>query len=181
MNMNHEGMEHGKAKTEKRRSGGHANMATKDHGGMYGRFALMLVLSFVAMFILMYAMVDRAGNALPRINQSYMAALMTAPMAVLEMALMGAMYPDARRNRIILVVGIVVGLLSWFAIRQQVAIGDRQFLRSMIPHHAGALLMCKEAKLGDPEVLALCRGIEASQTREIAQMKALLARSPPPN
>lgn len=153
---------------------GAAGMA-KDHG-MYGKLALMMVLSFIAMFILMYAMVDRVGNALPNANQVYMAALMTAPMAVLEMTLMGAMYPDAKRNRIILVVGLVVGVLSWFAIRQQVAIGDRQFLRSMIPHHAGALLMCKEAKLADPEVLALCQGIEASQTREIAQMKALLAR-----
>lgn len=178
MEMDHEGKQGGKAKrtATKSQGGGHDGMAAMDRGGMYRRFALMLVLSFVAMFILMYAMVDRAGNALPNVNQAYMAALMSAPMAVLEMALMGAMYPDAKRNRIILVVGVVVGLLSWFAIRQQVGIGDRQFLRSMIPHHAGALLMCKEAKLSDPEVLALCQGIEASQTREIAQMKALLAR-----
>ena len=180
MDMDHENKQGGKATTAAKpasaRSGGHGGMASKDHGGMYGRFGLMLALSFVAMFILMYAMVDRAGNALPNVNQAYMAALMTAPMAVLEMALMGAMYPDAKRNRIILVAGVVVGLLSWFAIRQQVAIGDRQFLRSMIPHHAGALLMCRQAKLSDPEVVALCQGIEASQTSEIAQMKALLAR-----
>ena len=176
MEMNHQAKGAGKAAASKAHGHGAAGMAAKDHGGMYGKFALMLALSFVAMFILMYAMVDRAGNALPNVNQAYMAVLMTAPMAVLEMALMGAMYPDAKRNRVILVVGLVVGLLSWFAIRQQVAIGDRQFLRSMIPHHAGALLMCKEAKLADPEVLKLCQGIEASQTREIAQMKALLSR-----
>lgn len=173
MEMNHEAKGAGKAAPK---AHGGAGMTSKAHSGMYGKFALMLALSFLAMFILMYAMVDRAGNALPNVNQVYMAALMTAPMAVLEMGLMGAMYPDAKRNRVIIVVGLVVGLLSWFAIRQQVAIGDRQFLRSMIPHHAGALLMCKEAKLSDPEVLALCQGIEASQTREIAQMKALLAR-----
>ena len=176
MDMDHKAKGTDKAATAKGHGGGHAGTASKDHGGMYGRLALMLALSFVAMFVLMYAMVDRAGNALPNVNQAYMAALMTAPMAVLEMALMGAMYPDAKRNRIILVAGVVVGLLSWFAIRQQVAIGDRQFLRSMIPHHAGALLMCRQAKLSDPEVVALCQGIEASQTREIAQMKALLAR-----
>lgn len=180
MDMDHESKMGGKAtaaaKPTKAQGSGHDGMAAMDRGGMYRRFALMLALSFVAMFILMYAMVDRAGNALPNVNQAYMAALMTAPMAVLEMALMGAMYPDAKRNRIILVVGVVVGLLSWFAIRQQVAIGDRQFLRSMIPHHAGALLMCRQATLSDPEVAALCQGIEASQTREIAQMKALLAR-----
>ena len=177
MNMDHDAMAHGKAAGGKSAKGRrHGAGAEEGNGGMYGRFALMLALSFVAMFILMYAMVDRFGNALPNVNQAYMAALMTAPMAVLEMALMGAMYPDAKRNRIILVLALVVGVLSWFAIRQQVAIGDRQFLRSMIPHHAGALLMCRQAKLSDPEVLALCKGIEASQTREIAQMKALLAR-----
>lgn len=176
MDMDHEVKGTGKAAAAKGHAGGHAEAGAKAHGGMYGRFALMLALSFIAMFILMYAMVDRVGNALPNVNQAYMAALMTAPMAVLEMALMGAMYPDAKRNRVILVVGALVGLLCWFGIRQQVAIGDRQFLRSMIPHHAGALLMCKEAKLSDPEVLALCKDIEASQTREIAQMKALLAR-----
>ena len=44
----------------------------------------------------------------------------------------------------------------------------------MIPHHAGAILMCKRARLGDPEVLALCRQIIASQTAEIAEMKAML-------
>jgi uncharacterized protein (DUF305 family) len=49
----------------------------------------------------------------------------------------------------------------------------------MIPHHSGALLMCKEASLKDPELRDLCYGpdgIIASQTREIKQMKAILER-----
>ena len=48
------------------------------HHGMnpYARLAAMLGLSFVAMFVLMYAMVDRYANALPNINQVYMAGLM---------------------------------------------------------------------------------------------------------
>jgi uncharacterized protein (DUF305 family) len=46
----------------------------------------------------------------------------------------------------------------------------------MIPHHAGAILMCNEAQLTDPEVKRLCEGIVASQEREIAQMKAKLRR-----
>lgn len=59
-------------------------------------------------------------------------------------------------------------------IRAQVAINDRQFLRSMIPHHAGALLMCERNRLRDPELQQLCRDIIASQRREIDLMQAKL-------
>ncbi len=49
----------------------------------------------------------------------------------------------------------------------------------MIPHHSGAVLMCKEASLKDPELRDLCygpKGIIASQIREVEQMKAILNR-----
>ena len=36
---------------------------------------------------------------------------------------------------------LVALAVLWILIRQQAAITDRQFLRSMIPHHAGAILM----------------------------------------
>ena len=145
-------------------------------GGHYGRFAWMLVLSFVAMYVLMYAMVDRLGNAVPNINQFYMAGLMTAPMAILEILLMGRMYPDKRKNMTILLLGTVVLAACWFAIRAQAGVGDRQFLKSMIPHHAGAILMCEQAKLTKPDVRILCEGIVKAQEEEIARMRALLAR-----
>ncbi len=145
-------------------------------GGHYGRFGWMLLLSFAVMYVLMYAMVDRLGNAIPNINQFYMAGLMTAPMAILEILLMGRMYPDKRKNTIVLTLGVVALLACWFGIREQAAVGDRQFLKSMIPHHAGAILMCDQATLTDAEVKALCTGIVKSQEEEIATMKALLAR-----
>lgn len=141
---------------------------------MYGRLAIMLVLSFIAMYVLMYAMVNVAENALPSFNQIYMAGLMTAPMAVLEIALMGKMYPDKRLNSVILIGGVLLLALCWIAIREQAGVSDRQFLRSMVPHHAGAILMCKEAKLRDPEVKALCTAIVTSQQGEINLMKAKL-------
>ena len=52
---------------------------------------------------------------------------------------------------------------------------DKQFLKSMIPHHAGAILMCNEANIKDPEIKKLCEEIRLSQQREIEQMKAKLA------
>ena len=63
----------------------------------------------------------------------------------------------------------------FFFIRQQTAISDRQFLRSMIPHHSGAILMCNEASLQDHRILELCKTIVAGQQQEIDQMRAILA------
>jgi uncharacterized protein (DUF305 family) len=141
----------------------------------YGRLLLMAVLSFVSMYVLMYAMVDMFANVYANLNQFYMAGLMAAPMVVIELALMGAMYSDRRKNVVIMVVSLLALGMFWVFIRQQTAITDRQFLRSMIPHHAGAILMCEEAPIRDPQIKELCAAIVSSQQSEIDQMKAKLA------
>ncbi|HQH28168.1 MAG TPA: DUF305 domain-containing protein, partial [Oligoflexia bacterium] len=60
-------------------------------------------------------------------------------------------------------------------LRAEAGVGDRQFLRAMIPHHSAAIQMVKESSLSDPRVRKLGEGIISSQEREIAEMKALLA------
>ncbi|OYX36702.1 MAG: DUF305 domain-containing protein [Caulobacterales bacterium 32-69-10] len=142
----------------------------------YGKLALMIVLSFVSMYILMYAMVDKATNIHPSLNQAYMAGLMTAPMVVIELLLMSMMYPRRGLNLAILAVSVVVGLGCFIAIRQQFLIGDREFLRSMIPHHSGAILMCGKAPIKEPELKRLCASIIQGQQAEIDQMNAMLNR-----
>lgn len=134
----------------------------------------MAALSFIAMFILMYAMVDVIANVHLNLNQAYMAGLMAAPMVLIELAVMRGMYPDTRANMIVAGVSAAALILFYAAIRTQTQIGDRQFLRSMIPHHAGALLMCEEARLQDASIRDLCGRILASQQAEIAEMKAIL-------
>lgn len=146
------------------------------HKTHYLRLAVMLLLSFAAMYALMYAMVDRFSNVYMSLNQVYMAALMAAPMAAIEIAVMQAMYKDRRLNMLFVGGAAIVFALAWLGIRQQGAIGDTQFLRSMIPHHAGAILMCEEARITDAEIRRLCSTIIESQQREIDQMKVLLAR-----
>lgn len=141
----------------------------------YGRLAVMAVLSFIAMYILMYAMVNEFANVYPNFNQFYMAAPMAAPMVLIEILLMRAMYHNKRLNIGIAAASVIALLGFWFAIRQQTAIADEQFLKSMIPHHAGAILMCEQAALADREIKELCRKIIASQQAEIGQMKAMLA------
>ena len=137
---------------------------------------VMTALSFVSMYVLMYAMVDRLANIYGNLNQVYMAGLMTAPMVLIEMVVMGAMYANKRLNLAIMVASIVAGLLFFAGIRQQTAIGDIQFLKSLIPHHASALLMCNEAPITDTEIQELCKTIVAGQQAEIDQMKTMLAR-----
>ena len=71
----------------------------------------------------------------------------------------------------------VAAVVLFMFIRRQTAIGDRQFLRSMIPHHAGAIVMCEHAFVRDAEIKRLCQNIIASQQAEIDQMKTILRSS----
>ncbi len=146
------------------------------HSKPYLRLLAMAALSYIAMYILMYAMVDRLANVLPNLNQAYMAGLMTAPMVIIELVVMRPMYERRALNAAILVASVALLAACWFAIRDQVAIADREFLKSMIPHHAGAILMCEEARLQNPEIRKLCESIISGQQAEIEQMKALLGK-----
>ena len=144
--------------------------------GPYARFAVMMALSFLAMYALMYSMVDAWDNVLPSLNKAYMAVLMTAPMAIFELALMGRMYPSRKANAAIIAAAVLALAVFFAFIRAQVGINDRHFLQSMIPHHSAALLMCRKAPVGDREIVQLCKSIVASQQREIDEMKQILAR-----
>jgi hypothetical protein len=128
------------------------------------------------MYALMYAMVDTFGSVFNNINQVYMAGLMASPMVLIELLLMGRMYPNMPLNRGLIVLSMIAGIGFFVLIRQQVAVTDKQFLRSMIPHHSGAILMCSKAPVQSPEIKDLCRSIVKGQDEEIKQMKALLAK-----
>jgi hypothetical protein len=158
-------------------SAGHAKAAGRGGESHYRQLGIMTALSFIAMYILMYAMVDRRDNVYNSFNQVWMAGLMAAPMVLIELAVMRGMYHDKRLNAVIAGAAIVAALLFFMFIRRQTAIGDRQFLRSMIPHHAGAILMCNEASIRDAAIKALCRQIISGQEAEIAQMKGMLGEA----
>jgi len=142
----------------------------------YMNLALMSALHFAAMYGLMYAMVNSFSNVYPNLNQFYMAGIMTAPMIIFELLLMGSMYENKRANSAIMAVGAVVLVGFFLFIRNQTAIGDAEFLRSMIPHHASAILMCEKAPIEDAEIKQLCANIISGQQAEIDQMKIKLAQ-----
>jgi uncharacterized protein (DUF305 family) len=140
----------------------------------YEHLVVMAALSFAAMYILMYAMVNAFGNVYNSVNQVYMAGLMTAPMIVIELLVMRGMYQDKRRNVLILSGALITGVVLFAFIRWQTGVTDRQFLRSMIPHHAGAILMCGQAPIQDADIKRLCSNIIKGQQEEIDEMKTKL-------
>ena len=147
------------------------------HGAnAYPLFALNMALSLVAMYVLMFTMLDSWGDFFNNLNAAFMALTMLAPMGILMLALMRRMYTNRRLNAVLYVGFVIVFVVALAGIRTQTPIGNEQFIASMIPHHSGAILMCREADITDAELRTLCDGIETGQRQEIEQMKAILAR-----
>jgi hypothetical protein len=72
----------------------------------YVQLAIMAALSFMSMYVLMYAMVNRFANVYSNLNQFYMAGLMTAPIIVIELALMRSVYDNKNANIVIIAVSV---------------------------------------------------------------------------
>ncbi len=142
----------------------------------YASLAVQTAISGVIMYLVMFVMIDGLGSFYNNLNMVYMTLMMVAPMTVLMVLAMGDMFPAKRANAVILAVSAIAFFGSFALIRTQTTIGDTAFLRSMIPHHSGAILMCREAKLQDPEVKRLCGEIIKSQREEIDEMKTILQR-----
>lgn len=147
-------------------------------GRHYWLLGANLLISTVIMYFVMFTMIWSTAALFHNLNTFYMALMMATPMGVLMLAFMGSMYRSARLNAVLYAAFALVFALSFYAMREQALVGDRQFLRSMIPHHSGAILMCERAAIEDAEIRSLCAGIVEGQQAEIDQMKAILARRP---
>jgi hypothetical protein len=143
---------------------------------MYGKLAIALLINAIIMFLLTYIMIFETDHFYFNINRVYMALLMVAPMVIVMLIVMGDMYENKKLNYILIAAFGGLFILLAALIRTQQPVGDTQFLRSMIPHHSSAVLMCREAEITDPEILKLCEQIIKSQNEEITQMKTILER-----
>lgn len=128
------------------------------------------------MFLIMYAMIASLDHLYFNLGNVYMTLMMVAAMALIMLVAMRKMYPSRRANLIVAGLAVAAFAVGWQGTQAQAGIGNEQFARAMIPHHSGAILMCREARLTDPELVKLCRDIISAQEREIAQMKRVLER-----
>jgi hypothetical protein len=142
----------------------------------YGKFLLMLSISFVIMYVVMFLNIARIEHFYLSLTRFYMTLLMVAPMAVVMLLMMPMMYHDKKLNAIIMVSAVAVFGLALYGLRQQVFISEEQYMKAMIPHHSSAILVSKHANLQDPELKKLAEQIIESQEKEIAEMENHLMR-----
>ena len=143
---------------------------------MWIKLGIMTVASFLAMYFLMYSMVNSGEDLYLSVNQVWMAGSMATAMVAIELIVMAEMYKNALVRNILIGVSILATVMFVLFTRYQTGIGDSDFLRSMIPHHSGAILMCANPDLTDAEIRSLCSEIIEAQQREIDQMNAIKAR-----
>jgi uncharacterized protein (DUF305 family) len=142
----------------------------------YQKLTLVISINTVLMFLITYVMIDSIDHFYFNINRVYMALLMAAPMVVLMLLVMRSMYQNKKLNILLYAGFIGLFILIFSLTRTQTPVGNEQFLRSMIPHHSGAILMCEEANLTDQEIITLCDEIVQSQIEEIIEMEEILSR-----
>lgn len=148
------------------------------YGRPYLMFWLNMILGLAVMYVVMFTMIDGLGAYRNNLNMFYMAITMWAPMGIFMLATMPGMFPNKRLNVVLYLVLAALTATSFWATRAQALIDDRQFIASMIPHHSGAILMCREANLSDSELVTLCGEIAQAQREEIDQMERIDERLP---
>lgn len=142
----------------------------------YKKLALMLLISFIIMYLVMFLNADRLNDIYLSYTRTYMTLLMIAPMAVVMLLVMREMYTNRKLNSILIIASISIFVFALTALRSQSFVSDVQYIKAMIPHHSSAIMTSKNANIKDPELRRLSDSIIESQNREINQMKIMLKR-----
>lgn len=149
----------------------------KNGGGnsMYVRFMAMIATSTAVMFMLMYFNTYSADHVFWSETRFWMAFVMGAAMMVVMLFFMWAMYKSRTKNFVILGVSAITFAVALWLVRSQATIDDTEYMKAMIPHHSIAIMTSERARIRDPRVRRLANSIIATQRREIAEMKFLIA------
>ncbi len=142
----------------------------------YGKFGATMIVSLIVMYGMMFINIVDIDHFYLSLTRIYMALLMVSAMAVIMVLMMGKMYPNKKINAGIVIGSVIVFGLVLTALRTQIPVGDEQYMKAMIPHHSSEIMTSENANIKNPEVRKLADGIIEAQKREIAEMKAILAR-----
>jgi hypothetical protein len=130
-------------------------------------FTSMMILHLLAMPAMM---LDSWADYEISLNQIYVATAMSLAMVLIE----GFMHPMPSWAWFIAVLGILV---CYKAARAQWWIGNKAWIRDMIPHHSMAVHTSKAIlqKTSAPHIKALASSILHAQTTEIQRMRMIQA------
>ena len=154
----------------------HRMNQNKEGKNRYTKFILMLLGSFIAMYITMYFNTYAIDHVCFSLTRVYMACLGISAMAVIMLLFMISMYKNKKKNIAILMGSLVLFVSALTLVRTQTPIDDVLYMKAMIPHHSIAILTSKRADIKDPEVRKLADAIIKAQEKEIAEMKAYIKR-----
>lgn len=140
----------------------------------YWKFLLMIGVSTIIMFGMMYLNVYSIDHIFFSRTRVFMALMMGAVMAIIMLLFMWKMYENKTLNKIILGVSVSVFAGSLLMVRSQTTVDDVAWMKAMIPHHSIAILTSKRANLKDPEVKKLANEIIKAQEKEIKEMKKMI-------
>lgn len=142
----------------------------------YTKLAIALGLSLILMFVLSMSMVRTLDHFYLNLSNFYMAVVMVAPMGIVMIGVMWAMFGNKRLNVILIACFVLLFGAALALGRTETFTGNKEFLKSMIPHHSRAILVCQESAITDPQIKRLCEGIVKTQQEEIEEMKRILER-----
>lgn len=143
-------------------------------GGNYRRFVAMIATSMLVMLGLMYLNTYSWAHVRWSDTRFYMTFVMGAAMTVVMLTFMMKMYTDQKVNLILFGSAAIVFLMALWLVRSQSTVGDRSYMRAMIPHHSIAILTSERAGIEDIRVRDLADRIIAAQRREIKEMDWLI-------
>ena len=142
----------------------------------YLKFALIMAVSFIIMYLIMFLNVAEFSHVFNSITRFYMTTLMIASMAISMLLFMWDMYPNRKINVGIIAFAAISFFGTLYLLRTQTFIGDVQYMKAMIPHHSSAIMTSSNVDFKDPETKKLAEDIIAAQEREIKQMNEMIVR-----
>ncbi|CAM3783116.1 DUF305 domain-containing protein [Flavobacterium gelidilacus] len=150
------------------------NMHTKKNP--YIKFAIIMAVSFVIMYSVMFLNVETFSHIFNSITRFYMTTLMITTMAISMLLFMWKMYPNRKINFGIIAFAAVSFFGTLYLLRTQTFITDIQYMKAMIPHHSSAIMTSSNVDFKDPELKKLAEDIIIAQEKEINQMKEMINR-----
>lgn len=140
----------------------------------YIRFGIMIGVSTVIMYWLMFLNVFQLDHIWLSQTRIYMALIMGSVMAIVMLLFMWKMYENKKVNAAILAGSALIFALSLWLVRSQTTVDDTSWMKAMIPHHSIAILTSERADISDPRVRELADQIIKAQKKEITEMEKLI-------
>ena len=152
------------------------NQNTQTKKNPYVKFAIIIAVSFIIMYLVMFLNLAEFNHVYNSITRVYMTILMISSMTVSMLLFMWKMYPNKKINFAIITFATITFFGTLFLLRTQTPISDVQWMKAMIPHHSSAIMTSSNADFKDAEVQKLADDIIDAQEKEINQMKEMIER-----